>query len=116
MADQRSQPSVEPRSEPTGCLPGLLRLVWVLLGNAALFFFAVFIAMRMAPVVMDLAFLALVIGLLVVRYVDITKFKGETSEGQPATLEDWRRYAVWLAVGSAALWALARFVAFRGWL
>ena len=85
-------------------------------GNFALIFCAMFIAKGTAPVVMDIVFWAVAIGVIAVRYTDITRFNGETSDGKPATLAEWRRYAVWVAVASAAMWGLARFVGFRGWL
>jgi hypothetical protein len=114
MASQQRQVVQEPRTEPTGCLPGLLRFIWMAVGNMALIASAMLVAKGTAPVVMDIVFLAVTIGLIVVRYVDITRFKGETSEGQPATLVDWRRYAILLAILSTTLWALARFAASRG--
>ena len=85
-------------------------------GNFALIFCAMFIAKGTAPVVMDIVFWVVAIGVIAVRHIDITKFNGETSEGRPATLADWRRYAVRVAVMSAVLWVFARFVAYRGWL
>jgi hypothetical protein len=44
---------------------------------------------------------------------DITRFKGQTSEGEPATLEHRRRYAILVAVISSAMWVIARFAASR---
>jgi hypothetical protein len=116
MANQQRQVVEEPRTEPTGCLPGLVRLVWMAVGNFALLFCAMFIARGTAPVVMDIAFWAVAVGVIVVRYIDITRFHGETSEATPATLADWRQYSVRVAVASAVLWVFARFVAARGWL
>lgn len=116
MASQQRQVVQEPRTEPTGCLPGLFRLVWMAFGYFVLVFCAMFIAKGTAPVVMDIVFWAVALGVIAVRHIDITRFNGETSEGNPATLGDWRRYAVRVTVISAAMWGLARFVADRGWL
>jgi GH15 family glucan-1,4-alpha-glucosidase len=43
-------------------------------------------------------------------------FRGQTADGKPATLADWRRYIVMMAVVSAGLWGLARLAASRGWM
>jgi hypothetical protein len=44
--------------------------------------------------------------LIVARYVDITRFKGDTAYGEPATLAHWRRYALSLLVGSIVVWVV----------
>jgi hypothetical protein len=106
----------EAAPESNGCLPVLLRLTWMIWGNAALFLCVVFVALGTAPVVADLMVLAMAGFLVVVRYVDIHLFKGETADGEPATLAHWRRYAMAVAFLAAALWATARIVAFRGWI
>jgi hypothetical protein len=100
--------------EPAGCLPALLRFAWMVLGNLALLFCAAFVAKGTATVAMDILFFAVAIGLIVIRYVDIAKFKGETSDSKPATLAHWRRYAGLVVVISTGLWALARYAASHG--
>ena len=94
----------------------LLRLVWLLFGNLVLIACAGLVAKGTAPVATDLAYASVAVGLILVRYVDIALFKGHTSDGKPATLSDWRRYAALMAVVSAGVWGLARLVASRGWL
>ena len=98
-----------------GCVPIFLRLTWMVFGFVALFLCAALVAKGTAPVVMDIIFFMVAIGLIVVRYVDITKFKGQTSEGTPATLAHWRRYAVLTAVISTGVWALARIASSYKW-
>jgi hypothetical protein len=111
---QRQEEQNSP-TQLTGCAPLFLRLTWMALGNAALFLCAALVAKGTAPLIMDIIFFMVVIGLIVARYVDITKFKGQTSEGKPATLSHWRRYAVLIAVVSACLWVLARIAYFYKW-
>ncbi len=116
MTSLQHQQEIESQSEPMGGLSFLLRLSWMAIGNVALFVCAALIAKGTAPGVMDIAFFAVVVGLIAVRYVDITKFDGQTSEGKPATLSHWRRYAVMLAALSAGVWALARLAHSYKWL
>jgi hypothetical protein len=116
MAGQQRQAVVQPQTEATGCLPILLRMFWMMFGFVGLLILAAFVAKGTAPVVMDVAYFAVASGIIAVRYVDIAKFKGQTAEGKPATLADWRRYALMMAVISGGLWAVARFAASRGWM
>ncbi|MDD4857734.1 MAG: hypothetical protein PHD74_06470 [Candidatus Krumholzibacteria bacterium] len=83
------------------------RIFWLMGGNIALFMLAVFIFDKKTYSVFDIAFWAIVIGLILVRYIDITRLKGLTSNSEPATLKHWRIYVVKLIVASAALWGLA---------
>jgi hypothetical protein len=98
-----------------GCLPLFLRLTWMAFGNLALFLCAALVAQGTVPVLMDIIFFVVAIGIIVVRYLDITRFKGRTAEDAPATLADWRRYAIWTAVISLGVWALARVAYFYRW-
>lgn len=55
----------------------------------------------------DAVFWGVAASLMVVRFIDVYKLKGLTGAGQPATPSDFRRYALWLAVGAVCLWGLA---------
>jgi hypothetical protein len=116
MNNSQHQEKQELQPEAIGCLPFLLRLTWMVLGNLALFIIAGLIAKRSLPIVMDIIFFAIVLGLIVVRYLDITKFKGLTSDEKPATIKDFRWYTILLVVFSSALWVLARFASSYGWV
>jgi hypothetical protein len=104
------------QSDPVGCLGALVRLMWTAIGNVVLFACAISVAKGSAPVVADVIYFTVAVGLIAVRYIDITKFKGTTSRGMPATLAHWRRYAVLLAIISTVIWVLARVVFSHRWL
>lgn len=90
-----------------GCLT---RLCWMMLGNAALVFVGVAIAWKRAgiPSWADAVFWAIVVGLIVVRYLDISRFGGQTADGrETATMRHWRRYALLLVGASVILWGVA---------
>jgi len=116
VASKQHQVGDGSRSESTGYLPLVLRITWMMIGNLGLFICAVLIAQGVAPVVTDLLLFLVAGGLITVRYVDITRCEGQTSEGEPATLAHWRRYAGGMLLTSGAMWAAARFVALRGWM
>ncbi len=115
MTNLQRQEEQKPQAELKGCMPLFLRLTWMALGNAALFLCAALVAKGTAPPAMDIIFFMVALGLIVVRYMDITRFKGQTSEGKPATIVHWRRYAVLLAVISIGVWVLARIAYFYKW-
>ncbi|TFH40572.1 MAG: hypothetical protein E4H01_16360 [Lysobacterales bacterium] len=96
----------------------LLRLTWLMFGNVLLMALAIAIAERQSAgflTVVDAAFWTLVGGLALARYVDITRMKGQTASGEPATIGHWRRYLVTLLPLSVVVWGAAHAVAyFRG--
>jgi hypothetical protein len=101
----------KPSESEGGCLPMLVRMIWIFLGNAALMFCAIYIAMRKAPVLADIIFFLLAIGLVGIRFIDIRVFKGETSENVPATLKDWRRYTIRILIVAGVLYIMAKIAA-----
>lgn len=116
MADRQPQEAHEAQREADGCLPVLLRVTWMMWGVLCLFGCAALVAYEIAPVLSDVLFLLVAAGLIAVRYIDVTRFHGETADGEPATLADWRRYATGVVLVSLAVWGLARLAAFRDWL
>jgi len=104
------EPEAPTQTSLSGCL---VRLCWMLFGNAVLLILAVFISQHtgafLSPA--DAAFWATVLALVAVRYWDIAKLKGFTVTSEPATLSHWRRYVVLLIVASLVLWLAAHGVA-----
>jgi len=90
-----------------------LRLVWMLVANAALIVLLAVIALSdsalHSPV--SVAFW-IVVGLAVLaRYVDVTRYKGTTMEDSaPATLRDVKRFSAGLVCFGGAAWMLAHIV------
>ena len=95
MASRRSTDSV---------LGLFLRLYWMMLGNGVLVIAAVYpIVYPQTPAVLSLAGFGFgVVALIAARFVDIRYCGGQTADGSPADLEDWRRY-VRVLVPSALL-------------
>jgi hypothetical protein len=90
----------------SGCL---LRLYWMILGNAllALALISIFRNTEGFLSVADIVFVCAVAALLAARWVDIVKLNGLTASGDPATPGHLKRYIVVLVVASAVLWGLA---------
>jgi hypothetical protein len=80
------------------------------LGNIVLLILTVFIFQRRGFSALDLAYWLVIAGMILVRYIDITKLRGLTKDGEPATLGHWRRYALFLPLIVGGVWVLAHLV------
>jgi hypothetical protein len=95
MADDRTTDSV---------LGLFLRLYWIMLGNGVVVIAAFFpLAYPQIPIAFPLAGFGFgVVSLIAARFVDIRYCGGQTADGAPASLDDWKRY-VRILVPSALL-------------
>ena len=106
MDDQSGQES----NSGAGCL---LRLYWLVAGPAILFFLLAHILQK-APELLslqDIGFFGVAASIIGVRYLDVCHYKGQTGYGEPATISQWRSYAVLVAAGTSALWLAVRILA-----
>lgn len=100
-----TQPSTAGSDVPlSGCL---LRIFWMGFGNAALVFAALHVAHGAELASANAIFFGVVAALMIARSLDVLRFSGTTTEGQPATVADLRRYAMGLVVTSGILWFIA---------
>jgi hypothetical protein len=96
----------KPEGQALGCL---VHIYWMAIGNVALFFSAMLIARDggITLSILDAVYWAVILSLLAVRYLDIRHFKGDTANGVPATMRDYRTYAwMTLALGTV-IWLAA---------
>lgn len=84
-----------------GCLP---RLFWMIGGVVILFFVSLGILRTPSFSVYDAAFAATLAAMILARFLDIRYLNGETADGNPATMRDWRRYSVVLTAASFGCW------------
>lgn len=91
-----------------GCL---VRLFWMVGGIIALLFLSLSIVRSGGLSAYDPAFAAVAAAMILVRFLDVRFLNGETADGHPATLRDWRRYAVGVAVCSFGCWLVLHGVA-----
>ena len=92
-----------------GCLPALVRLVWIF-GGILLLYAALFVAQRKGGLLADLGLFALALALILVRFIDIKYLKGETMDNKPAGPREWRRYALIMMIAAGLLYALAKIL------
>jgi hypothetical protein len=102
--------AVEPHAGEIRSFPVLgARLTWIMLGPMAALVILVNIASRQTGWLtgLDAAFGA-VVGLMILgRWVEQRSGCATTSTGEPATLEQCKRYTVLVLLGGAAAWAAA---------
>ncbi len=100
---------VSEHGSPAGCL---VRLTWLLLGPAALFFCAALVADGRGPhrLTTDLAFFGVAAAMVALRYLDVTHLDGQRANGEQATPDDFRRYALLVTVTSALVWGAATWI------
>jgi hypothetical protein len=87
----------------------LVRLSWMLLGNAVLGLSAVLIFRNTTGFfhTADAIFWITVAGLVLLRYIDIRFLNGLTAAGAPASARHWVRYVIILSACSVAVWTFA---------
>ena len=110
MPKAQNQTPPPSHDSASGCL---VRLSWMLIGNVALFISGIFIARHAGGFlsVADAAFWAVVTLMIGVRYLDISRFKGQTVMAGPATMGHWRRYVAIILLAALAGWGLAHALA-----
>jgi hypothetical protein len=106
MDEQQSQKS-------SGGISFLVRISWFAVIPVALFFIFVYIVKEHSqfPSLLDAVYWVLVLALSAIRYIDVRYFWGETGEGKPATMKDWRRFSILVAAVSLPAWVLAHILA-----
>lgn len=93
-----------------GCL---LRVYWMMVGNALVAFAAYNIAQTRGELTLtDVIYWLFVASLIAARHVDIRHLHGLTSEGQPASMRDWRQYSLRVLAISAAVWIAAHGISY----
>ena len=95
-----------------GFLSILARLYWMALGNVVLILSSVSILQHKGEMLnaADVVFWITVPALIVVRYLDIKLWDGQTAMGTPATMAHWKKYSTMLLACSAAVWVLCHAV------
>jgi hypothetical protein len=109
MANQ-NVPDSKPSESEGGCLSELIRWLWLFIGPAAIVFCAIYVAKGEASIIPEIIYVTLVVGLIVIRYIDIRVYKGTTANDKKATIKDWLRYTIILVLLSGLLYAIAKFL------
>lgn len=95
-----------------GFLSILARLFWMAIGNVVLVMSCVSISQQKGAMFQtaDVVFWITVPILILVRYLDIKLWDGQTAMGTPATMAHWKKYSILLLAGSTVVWLLCHAV------
>ncbi|MBC7353382.1 MAG: hypothetical protein H5U08_13555 [Thermogutta sp.] len=109
----QGQPTPEQTQSPAGCL---LRLYWMIFG----YLLAVLCGVSIVNHHGDFSFVDVIYwlalgGVLLARWVDISRYQGTRTDGQPATMRDWKVHAILTVVGGVIGWVLIHWVRLSGW-
>ena len=77
--------------QSAGCLGVLLRLFWMLGGVPILIFLGIGIISKPNKALLIAFYWIAMIAIIMARLVDIRIFRGDTTDGKPATMKHWRR-------------------------
>jgi len=97
----------DPKDSGPGGAGCLVRVYWMLFGNAIMWFLLAFIVAKRPklPSALDAIYWLTVLSLVVARFVDIRYHNGRTAYGDdPATLKHWWRYVVLLVIAAFGSW------------
>jgi hypothetical protein len=91
---------------PRSAASVLLRLFWMLVGNAALFISGalIFTEGRGGVSWRDVLFGAIVVALIFSRWADIRWYDGQTADGEPADMVHYRKYVRNLVLIAGLAW------------
>jgi hypothetical protein len=109
--------TVEPsRHAPAPWAACLVRVGWMIGGNAALALLGVTIMLEAtwSLTAKDVAFWGIAVGVVALRYLDVARLGGQTARGEPATAGHVARYAAGVLGCSAVLWTMAQSVDLPG--
>jgi hypothetical protein len=87
-----------------------LRIFWMILGPVLVFALSGLIAQRGGYSIVDVWFAAVVAIVLFARLLDIRKFAGETSGGEPATMSHFWGYSLKLLMAATGVWLIAHLL------
>lgn len=102
-----SDAAAQPQARQMGCLALVARMTWLFFGNIALLALTLSLTRRQGFSGWDVAFWSLALGLIGVRYLDVTRLGGFSTDGKPATLADWRRYSLKMLAFAVAAYGAA---------
>lgn len=96
----------------TSFVPVLGRIVWMMLGPLALVLLAVRIAYLGQGWLtgVDVAFLAVLGGVILARWLEFRGGNPQTATGEPATPDHLRRYSLAVLAVGLAVWVLANLL------
>jgi len=91
----------------------LARFIWMLIAPAVavLSLLLIFQNRQGSFSTADAVMWCAVVACVGLRYIDVSRLNGLRATGEPASIADWRRYALVVVIVALVLWGIARRVA-----
>ncbi|HQG32744.1 MAG TPA: hypothetical protein PLA83_12510 [Deltaproteobacteria bacterium] len=101
--------------ENTGTLARVVRLTCKTLGGMLLFLLLILIIIGSPSQasLLNVVFWLAVAGLIVLRFIDIRVYHGQTADNKPATIRDWLNYSIGVVAMSGFFWVVAQAIRVR---
>jgi len=98
--------------KPNPSLGVLARFYWMAIGPMIIILIAIAIMMKSFEknAITNLTYWGLVLSVILIRYLDIRYLKGETADGEPATMKHWKRFCMLLLIIYTVLWLVLIFL------
>ena len=107
-----NKPNDQPTEKYDSMLGLLARLFWMLFGNLTLFILTIVLLLNQGKMfnAADVVFWITVAALALTRYIDIKLLGGLTVTDKPASMANWRKYTIFLLIGSTAVWVISHAI------
>jgi hypothetical protein len=105
----QNSPDSKSSSPSTPISAAIARLYWMIVGSGLLIGLSLYIAFNAGKSVLipSCLYLLNLVCMILLRYIDIRFLHGQTADGEPATMQHWARYSIFLSGIAAALWGAA---------
>lgn len=102
----------QPRTEPSPSLGVLVRLYWMAVGPIGIILIVIAALMKSLKnnILISLIYWGFVLSVILIRYLDIRYLKGETADGEPATLKHWKKFSIMGSIIYCAIWLVLIFL------
>ncbi len=114
MAHENQSVRTVNESPPTSMAALGIRMLWMLVGNFGILLLLLQIARNKETTfsIYDVLYLLLIPVVVFARYLDVTRYNGTTTYGEPATLSHWRTYTIVLVAVAIVGWLAAHGIGY----
>jgi hypothetical protein len=105
----QNSPDSKSSSPSSSISAAAVRVFWMIVGTGFLIGLSLYIATNPGKSILvpSCLYVLNLVCMMLMRYIDIRFLNGQTVDGEPATMQHWARYSIFLSGIAAALWGAA---------